>query len=301
MKELDEILQLAKKANSKNVAVALAEDKDTLISIKKGIEENIIKATLVGNEKKIREISKNIDFDLGNVEVINELDIVEASKKAVALVSSGKCDILMKGIVDTDIIMKAVIDKEIGLRMGKVLSHISVFKVDKYHKLLFFSDPAMNIEPKLRKKRQILENAVELVHAIGIKEPKVAVICAKEKVNPKMRHTLDAAELVRLNQTGEIDGCIVGGPFALDNAISKKAAEQKGINHPVAGDADILLMPDIETGNVFYKALVFLANSDNVGLMLGARAPIVLTSRADNVKTKLNSIALAVLLSEAQG
>ncbi|WP_313370285.1 phosphate acyltransferase, partial [Sedimentibacter sp.] len=206
-----------------------------------------------------------------------------------------------KGLIDTSIILKAVLDKEIGLRTGNVLSHAAVFSVDTYHKFFIVTDAAMSIAPSVEEKRQIIENTLTLSRALGAKLPKVAVICAKEKVNPKMTATLDAEELVQMQKDGKITGCIIEGPYALDNAISKEAAEIKGIKGEAAGDADILLMPDIEAGNVLYKALTYLANAENAGIILGAKAPIVLTSRADSDKAKLNSIALSVLCSSFKG
>lgn len=203
----------------------------------------------------------------------------------------------MKGLIDTSIIMKQVLDKEIGLRTGSIISHMAVFDVDTYHKLLFVTDAAMNISPDLNQKKDILINAVDLAHSMGIDKPKVAVIAAKEKVSTKMEATVHAEELANMNRNGEIKGCIVDGPLALDNAISKKAAETKGIESEVAGDADILLMPYIEAGNVLYKSLTYFANSKNAGIILGAKAPIVLTSRADSEETKLYSIVLSVILS----
>lgn len=295
MKNFDDVIKLAKAKGPKKLAVAVAEDESVLQAIKKALEHNIIEAVLFGDEEKIINIATEIGMDLSKVKIINETDITEASRKAVSLVSRGEADIVMKGLVDTSIILKAVLDKEIGLRTGKVLSHAAVFEIEKYHKILLVTDAAMNIAPDLNGKKVVLENIVELAHSLGIEEPKVAVICAKEKVSPKMIHTLDASNLVELNLKGDLKGCLVGGPFALDNAISKEAAMQKGIDHPVAGDADILLMPNIEAGNVLYKTLVFLSNSENAGLVLGAKAPIVLTSRADSEVGKLNSIALGVL------
>jgi phosphate butyryltransferase len=232
---------------------------------------------------------------LEGIEIVDILDLREATFKAVELVSSGRADILMKGMVDTSVVLSAVLDKAIGLRTEKTLSHVAVLFVDTYHKMLMVTDAAINIEPDLAKKKEILENAVGFAHSLGISNPKCAVICVKETVSQALKHTVDAGHLVDMNESGEIKGCIVGGPFALDNAISKEAAEHKGIAHVVAGDADILLMPQIEAGNVLYKSLTFLAKADSAGLVLGAKAPIVLTSRADNVVAKLNSIALASL------
>jgi len=297
MKGFKDIIELAQKKGPKRIAVAAANDEDVLKAVKTAIDENICIPILIGDKSKINEISKNIGLDLHDIQIIHECDNKEASIKAVSLVSSRNADIVMKGLVDTSIILKAILDKEIGLRTENILSHVAVFEINKYHKIIFVTDAAMNIAPNADEKRQILENTLKLTRSLDIINPKVAVICAKEKVNPKMQATLDAKELVDLNVSGKITGCIVGGPFALDNAISKEAAELKGIKDPVAGDADILLMPNIEAGNVLYKSLTYFSDSENAGILLGARAPIVLTSRADSDKAKLNSIALAVLCS----
>jgi phosphate butyryltransferase len=297
MKDFNEVLKYAKIKGPKTLSVAAAHDEGVLKAVKAAVDGGIVKAILVGDEEKIRNISKGIDYDLKYTEIINLKDVKEASYKAVEIVSSKKADFVMKGLVDTATILKAVLDKEIGLRTGKTLSHCAVFFVEKYHKMLIVTDAAMNIAPDLAKKEEILENAVNFAHSLGIEVPKCAVICAKEKVNPSMIHTVDAGEMVKHYEEGLIKGCIVGGPFALDNAISKEAAVQKGISHEVAGDADILLMPTIEAGNVLYKALSFLSNSESAGVILGAAAPIVLTSRADTDIAKLNSIALASIHS----
>jgi len=216
------------------------------------------------------------------------------------MVSSGKADILMKGLVDTAIILKAVLDKEIGLRTGNILSHAAVFESDRYHKLFIITDAAMNIAPSASEKKQIIENTLPLCRSLNIENPKVAVICAKEKVSPKMQATVDAEILVNMNKNGEIKGCMVEGPFGLDNAISREAAALKGVKGEVAGDADILLMPNIEAGNVMYKTLTYLADSKNAGIILGAKAPIILTSRADSDEAKLYSILLAVICSKKE-
>lgn len=295
MLDFNSILDRAKTKGPKRLVVAVAEDDDVLKAVKHAEEENLITAVLVGDEQKIKQVAREIKFDLSKSKIVNETDKEKACLIAVSLVSSGEGDIVMKGLVDTSYVLKAVLNKEVGLRSGNTLSHISVFKLEKYNKMLMITDAGMNIAPTLEEKKQIIENAVAFAHAIEIKNPKVAVICAKEKVNPKMRHTLEAKELEEMNLRGEIKGCNVGGPFALDNAISKEAAKQKGINHPVAGYADILLMPNIEAANALYKALTFLANSTSAALVLGATAPLVVTSRADNEISKLNSIALGVL------
>lgn len=297
IKSFEDVLQLAKARGPKTIAVAGAQDIEVLLAVNEAKSLGIADAILVGNEEEIISIAKDIDIDLNKFQIIDVNDITEASRKAVELVSTGEAHIVMKGLVDTSIILKAVLDEEIGLRTGNILSHVAVFHVDTYHKLLLVTDAAMNIAPDLFQKKQIVENAVFLAHSLDIENPKVAAICAKEKVNSKMPATVDADRLVDMNGKGHITGCLIGGPFALDNAISKEAALHKGINHPVAGDADIVLAPNIESGNILYKTLAFLAKSKNAGIIVGAKAPIVLTSRADNEEAKLNSIALGVLMA----
>lgn len=298
MNNFDKLMEAAKKTKPKKIAVAAAQDDDVLKAIQNAVKENICVPILVGDKEKIIEISKEINFDLHSIEIIDEKDGVKASRKAVSLVSSGKADIVMKGLIDTSIILKAVLDKDIGLRTGSVLSHAAVFSLKKYHKLLIITDAAMNIAPDISEKKQIIENTLTLCRSLGINEPKVAVICAKEKVTDKMSATVDAQKLVEMYENGEIKNCIIEGPFGLDNAISKEAARIKGVKGKVAGDADVLLMPNIEAGNVLYKALSYFSDSENAGIILGAKAPIVLTSRADSDKAKLNSILLAVICSK---
>ena len=296
-KSFNDLLDLAKLRGPKKVAVAVAQDRDVLSSIKNATELKIADPILVGDKNEIENIAKELNFDLYNVEIIHEEDKVEACRIATSLVSSGKAHVLMKGLVDTSIIMKTVLDGEIGLRTGNVISHVAVFDLPTYHKVFIVTDAAMNIEPDVKQKKEIIENAVILARAIDIERPKVAVIASKEKVSPKMEATVHAQELVEMNRNGEITDCIVDGPLALDNAVSKESARIKGIESEVAGDADILLVPNIDAGNVLYKALTFLANAKSAGLIVGTRSPIVLTSRADNDESKLNSIALAVLMA----
>ena len=296
MQSFNEICEKAIHNGPKTVAVACAQDDDVLKAIKAACDKSMIKAILVGDVPQIQSISAEIGLDLTDIECIHIEDMVEASLKAVSLVSSGKADIVMKGLVDTAIILKAVLNKEIGLRQGSVLSHVAVFEVPTYHKLLLLTDAAMNIAPDLNTKKCIIENALSVTKAIGIETAHVGVLAAKEKINPAMQATVDAGELVKLYENGEISGCIIGGPFALDNAISKEAALIKGVKSPIAGDVDLLLCPAIESGNILYKALNFLANAKSAGVIVGAKAPVILTSRADSDESKLFSIALGVLM-----
>lgn len=297
IKNFDEVLRIAKERGPKTVAVACAQDSDVLKAVDHAKKSGIIDAILVGDQGKIEFLAKEENIDLSGYEIIDLPDLQEASLKAVSLVSTKKAHMVMKGLVDTSIILKAVLNKEVGLRTGSVLSHVAVFDVKDYPRLLLVTDAAMNIAPDLDQKRQIIENALQVANGLDNDEPKVGVICAKEKVNPKMPATVDAGALVDMNKRGILKGCIVGGPFALDNAVSEEAAKLKGIDHPVAGKADILMCPNIESGNILYKTLGFLCNAKSAGIIVGAKAPIILTSRADTEEAKLNSIALGVLMA----
>lgn len=298
MKSIDDIIKFARERGPKTVSVACCQDKDVLMAIENARKENIVDAILVGDMEKNKEIAKDLNISLDNYNLVDIKDLSEACLKAVELVSTGKADMVMKGLVDTSIILKSVLNKEIGLRTGNVLSHVAVFDIEGYDRLFFVTDSAMNLAPDINTKKQIIENACSVARSLDIKEPKVALICAKEKVNPKMKDTVEAKELEDMYLRGEITGCMVGGPFALDNAVSEEAAKHKGMNHPIAGKADVLVVPDIEAGNVLYKSIAFFAKCENAGLIVGAKAPIILTSRADSEKTKLNSIALGVLAAE---
>lgn len=297
IRRFEDIIKSARAKGPKTIAVAVAQDVEVLSAVKAAKDLGIAEAVLVGDKDEILKAADKCDVDIKKFEVIHIKEKSEACRKAVELVSTGKANIVMKGLVDTSIILKAVLDEKIGLRTGNVLSHVAVFDVDGYDRLFYVTDAAMNIAPKLEQKKQIIENAVLVANALENDNPKVAVMAAVEKVNPKMQATLDAAELVKMNEEGLLKGCVVGGPFALDNAISVEASKHKGIEHPVAGYADILMVPVIEAGNMLYKSMVFFARAKNAGIIVGAKAPVVLTSRADSDEAKLNSIAIGVLMA----
>lgn len=301
IRSFSELVERAREGGAKRiVAVAAAHDAEVLLAASKAVELQIASFILVGDALRIKEIAAEHGLSLVGMELIDEKEPAAACKTAVTLVSGGRAHIVMKGIVDTSVILKAVLDKECGLREAGVLSHAAVFDVPGFPRLLYVTDAAMNIAPDAETKRVILENAVKVTRALGNDDPVAAVVCAVEKVNEKMQATLDARTLVEMNEDGRLTGCRVLGPLALDNAISAAAAKHKGITDPLAGSADILLMPQIEAGNVLYKALVFLANAKNAGVIVGARAPVVVTSRADSDETKLYSIALAALMADFQ-
>ena len=291
-----ELVDSVKNAN-RRIAVAVAQDAEVLIAVRKAADLGIVKPVLVGEEAAIKSIAAEINVSLDGMEIIDEADKIEACRKAVKLVHDGDADVVMKGIVDTSVILKAVLDKDIGLRESPVLSHVALFGVDGFDRLLYITDAAMCIAPDVEQKAHIIGNAVKVAHALGNENPIVTCLCAVEKVNPKMQATLDAAELVERNKRGEIAGCTVCGPLALDNAVSVEAAKHKGITDPNAGKADILLVPYIEAGTIFYKSLTYMAKAQNAGMIVGAKAPVVVTSRADSDETKLNSIALAIAVA----
>ena len=291
-----ELVDSVKNAN-RRIAVAVAQDAEVLIAVRKAADLGIVKPVLIGEEAAIKSIAAEINVSLDGMEIIDEADKIEACRKAVKLVHDGDADVVMKGIVDTSVILKAVLDKDIGLRESPVLSHVALFGVDGFDRLLYITDAAMCIAPDVEQKAHIIGNAVKVAHALGNENPIVTCLCAVEKVDPKMQATLDAAELVERNKRGEIAGCTVCGPLALDNAVSVEAAKHKGITDPNAGKADILLVPYIEAGNIFYKSLTYMAKAQNAGMIVGAKAPVVVTSRADSDETKLNSFALAIAVA----
>lgn len=292
---LTQLLSKAQKASTKTLAIAAAEDKYVLNAIAKAKHNNLIIPIYVGNKELIKSLAKDLGLKIEDHEIIHEENNDLACMHAVKLVSSGKADLLMKGLVSTGILLKHVVNKEYGLLSGSLLSHLAIFESPKYHKLIGVTDAAMNIAPNIDEKTAIMMNAVHVFHALGYNKPKVALLTAVEKVNPKIKATLDA-EQIKLNASKEItDLCFIDGPLALDNAISKEAAEHKNIGGPVAGDADILLAPDLNSGNILYKSLSFLGEAKCAAIITGSIAPIILTSRADTEETKFLSIALGVL------
>lgn len=296
LKSIDVFIERAKAKETRRIAVAAAEDEPVLEAVRNAMKDEIVIPILVGDEAQIREIAAKIDFSLDGVEIIDEKKPAVACKKAVALIRDNKADILMKGLVGTADLLRAVLDKENGLRKGATISHIAFFESPHYHKLFVVTDAAMNVAPEFKEKKAILENAVEAYHRLGIENPKVSIVAAVEAINEKMEATVHAGMLTMMNRRGQIKGCMVDGPFALDNAVSQEACHHKKIETEVGGDSDILVLPDIEAANVLYKTLNFLGGAQSAAVIMGASVPIVLTSRADSEKTKLNSIALAAAM-----
>jgi phosphotransacetylase len=260
----------------------------------------LIVPLLVGPAARIAETAASAGIDLGKLEIVDAPDSIAAAAKAVALIREGKAEILMKGSLHTDELMAAVVSREGGLRTSRRISHAFVMDVPTYHKVLIVTDGAINIAPTLEDKADICQNAIDLAISLGLEKPKVAILCAVETINSKMPATIDAACLCKMSERGQIKGGILDGPLAFDNAISKQAADIKGIVSAVAGDPDILLAPDLEAGNILAKQLTFLANADSAGLVLGARVPVILTSRADSVRARIASCAVAMLVAHAR-
>ena len=263
-------------------------------------EKGLIAPILVGPAAKIQEIAKKAGITLGTIPIVDVPDSHGAAAKAVELVRTGQAELVMKGSLHSDEILAAVIAKETGLRTGRRLSHVFLMDVPTYHKVLLVTDGAINIAPTLEDKVDICQNAIDLARTFGIERPKVAILAAVETVNSKMPATLDAAALCKMAERGQIKGGLVDGPLAFDNAISREAAKMKGIASEVAGDPDVLLAPDLEAGNMVAKQLTFLANADSAGLVLGAKVPIILTSRADSVRSRIASCAVAMLAAHAR-
>jgi phosphate butyryltransferase len=296
LRTLDELIILATQRPRQRIAVAAATDKHVLEAIKKAVELKLIEPYLIGALKEIADLAATVGLKKDQYEIINEQDPSKSCMKAVSLVRSGMADIVMKGMVPTATLLKAVLNKEIGLRKRETLSHFALFQTSYYHKLLGISDAAMNISPTLSEKVCIIENAVEIMNHLGISNPKVAILAPLEVVNDKISSSVDAAALTKMNNENQIKNCVIYGPLALDIAISKEAATHKGIKSIVAGDADILIAPDLNCGNTLYKSLIFLSDGIAAAIITGASVPIVLTSRADSEMSKLYSIALAASL-----
>ncbi|MCG3089020.1 phosphate butyryltransferase [Sporosarcina cyprini] len=302
MASLDSLIDKAAASDTRPVvSVASAADSHVLGAVKMALERNLASFRLFGDKEEIRSVLAKVDprlLDNGFIEIEDASDQRMAAKLAVQSVSGGQADVLMKGNLPTATILKEVLNRDYGLRKETILSHVAAFEVPGYERLLFVTDAAMNIAPDLTEKAQIVRNAVLAAHACGISKPIVAPLAAVETVNPAMQPTLDAAALVAMNHRGQINGCIIDGPLALDNAVSREAAEHKGIEGETAGNADILLVPSIEAGNILYKSLMYFANAKVGAVIQGAKAPVVLTSRSDRMESKLYSLALAILVSQ---
>ena len=293
---LDDMFNVLRSLPSKRLVAAYANDSHTIGAINKAVELGLIEATLVGDKNEISGVCEKDSIDMNKFRIVHETDEMKAAYKAVELINRGEGAILMKGLVSTDKYMRAILDKEKGLLPPKaILSHITVMENPNYHKLLFFGDVAIIPQPELKEKIAITNYVISAAKALGVETPKVAILAATEQVSPKMQACVDAAILSKMADRGQFKGAYIDGPLAIDVAIDKESAEIKKLKSHVAGDADCLVFPNIEAGNIFYKTNTKLAKSELGAMLVGAKVPAVLSSRGDSIKTKLYSIALAAL------
>jgi len=293
LKNMNDLKRLVEGGPRKKLVLAAAQDQHSLGAVIRAWKDNIIEPIFVGDKEGIESICASNNYDISGLRIIHEPESEMSVETAVKMASSNQADILMKGKIGSATLLKCVLNKEWGLRTGNLLSHFALFEVETYHKVIAVTDVAMNIAPTLQDKIAIVNNSVACLNRLGYKIPKVAVLGAVEMVNENMKATLDAALLSKMNQRDQIRNCIIDGPLAFDNAVSLESAQLKGIKSEVAGDTDLLLMPDIEVGNVLYKSLVFFAKAKVASIILGAKVPIVLTSRSDSEQAKFDSILLA--------
>ena len=296
----EQLLEKCKRMEPVPTAVAHPCEASALAGAVEAAEHGLIVPILVGPAAKIAAIAKASGIDLGKFQVVDVPHSHASARKAVELIREGQAQVLMKGSLHTDELMSAIVSRDGGLRTARRISHAFIMDVPTYHKVLIVTDGAINIAPSLEDKVDICQNAIDLAIALGRERPKVAILAAVETVTSKMPATIDAAALCKMAERGQITGGILDGPLAFDNAISKQAAITKGIHSDVAGDPDILLAPDLEAGNILAKQLSFLAKADSAGMVLGARVPVILTSRADSVRSRIASCAVAMLVAHAR-
>jgi phosphate butyryltransferase len=297
IRTFSELLDAAKEKGPKTVAVAAGHQSEVMLAGLDAELAGLAEVILVGDSKRIQEIADRECFDISRMDVVHEPEPREAAWQVMKLVSEGKADIAMKGRVETSEFLRAALTKDLGLRTGRLFTHVAVFEIPLFDRLIFISDAGVIVAPDLEQKVQIVQNAIYVAHAVQIEVPRVAILAATEVVNPKIPTTLDAANLSKMADRGQIRGGLVDGPLALDNAISPESARIKGIKSEVAGYADILIAPDIEAGNVLAKAITYFAQGKMAGVVVGARCPLILPSRSDTREAKLVSLALGVILA----
>jgi len=300
MRNFDEMQEIAERIGKKKVVIALAHDEVVLNAVEHCRKKGVIQPILIGDTRKMREIAASGDYDLAAAELIDETEGNRAAEIAVGLVRQGKADLIMKGKIQTADLIRAVLDRKMGIRTERLLSQVNIHYAPGMERFIFVSDAAINISPNLEQKAAICRNAIGVAHALGIPEPKVALLTAHEAVNAAMPATVEADALAMMNKRREISGAVLDGPIALDVALDTSAAVKKGIYSPIAGQADILIAPNIEAANILTKAITYFGQARNAGIIIGAGVPIILLSRADNSDTKINSICLGVLLASRQ-
>lgn len=299
MRRLQDLVEAARQKGPATVAIAAAHDPDVVEAMKTAEEIGLAKGIFVGNKAKIHALAEQVSWKISDDQVVDEREESLALRKAIGLVRDKTASLLMKGKIKTSALMHGVLDREAGLRAGRLLSQVIVFQVPGIDRLMLMSDAAINIAPNVAQKAEICRNAIEVAHAIGITEPKLALLCGLEFVNPDMPATLDAAALTMMNRRGQITGAYVEGPIAMDVPLSKFAADRKGINSPLVEQTDIFIPPDIEAANILYRAILYFANGESGGVVIGAKVPLILLSRAETPETKIHSIAIAILMANS--
>jgi phosphate butyryltransferase len=294
-RNLDELVEAARARGPVKIAIAAGHDPDVIEAMKQASSLNLAEGIFVGNSEKIQALAWAAGFVIPGGQVLHEADEVTAARKAISLVREGQASLLMKGKISTAKLVRAVLDRDAGLRTGRLLSQVIVFQVPGFNRLMLMTDAAINIAPTLDNKAELCRNAIEVAHAIGIEKPNVAALCALEFVNPEMPATVDAAGLAGMNRRGQITGAFIEGPIALDVPLSRFAADRKGIDSPIVENTDIFLAPDIEAANILYRAILYFAKGESGGIVVGAKVPLILLSRAETPATKIRSIAIAVL------
>jgi phosphate butyryltransferase len=296
---LDELVEAARARGPARIAVAAGHDPDVIEALKRAAEIGLASGTLVGQSEKIRALARTAGFEIADEQIVHEPDETRAAHRAVAMVREGRADLLMKGKIATGALLRAILDREAGLRTGRLLSQVIVFQIPGFNRLMLMSDAGVNIAPTLEQKADICRNAIQVAHAIGIARPNLALLAALELVNPAMPATVDAAALTQMNRRGQLTGAYVEGPVALDVTLSKFAAERKGVASPLVENTNIFIAPDIEAANILYRSILYFAKGESCGVVVGAKAPLMVLSRAESPETKLRSIALAMLAGGA--
>jgi phosphate butyryltransferase len=297
IRNFTQLREAARKAGPRIVAIAAAQDHEALLAARDAEERGIANFILVGDETAIKEVADSYEVDISDMRIVHEKERHAAAYRTMQITSQGQAHCAMKGKIFTADFLKAVLDPSVGMRTGKLLSHIAVFDIPGFDRLILLSDAGVMVAPTLEQKQHIVQNAIDVANRLAVETPRVAVLAAAEMVNPKIPSTMDAASLAKMADRGQIYGGIVDGPLALDNAISMEAARIKGIRGEVAGRADILIAPDLEAGNALAKAIIYFAHSDMAGVVIGAQSPLILPSRADTHDAKMMSIVLGVLMS----
>jgi phosphate butyryltransferase len=298
IRDLDVLVAVARAKGPARIAIAAAHDPDVIEAMKTARKLNLAEGFFVGDAPKIKALAESVGFDIPDDRITHEPDDPTAARRAIAMVREGQANLLMKGKIATSKLVKAVLDKEAGLRKG-ILSQVIVFQVPGFNRLMLMTDAAINIAPTLDHKAEIVRNAVSVAHAIGIEKPNVALLTALEFVNPEMPATVDAASLTLMNRRGQITGAYLEGPIALDVPLSRFAADRKGIESPLTEKTDIFICPDIEAANILYRAILYFAGGESGGVVVGAKVPLILLSRAETPETKIRSIAIALMLASA--